>query len=83
VVEMFPEKPECFGLHRRHERMIYLSASANGSDEEMKRTIDHEVAHALCPNDKEHGLPWQVALERIQNLNVAGFQGQYRKQEDE
>jgi hypothetical protein len=58
--------------------MIYLSAFYLSDDAEMNRTIDHEVAHALAPGDKEHGLPWQVALEFVRNLDVKGFTGPWR-----
>jgi hypothetical protein len=83
VVEQFTEKPECYGLHRLHERTIYLSASANKTDEDWRETIAHEVAHSISPGDQEHGLPFQVALEYVRGLDVAGFDGPYRRWVDE
>jgi uncharacterized protein (DUF934 family) len=83
VIEEFTDVPLRAGMHSSANRMITLSAFYLSDDDEMRRTIQHEVAHSLAPGDHDHGLPFQVALEHVQNLDVAGFTGPYRQQEED
>jgi hypothetical protein len=65
VVDEFPEHPKRFGLCSQRNRTITLAAKHLVNDREAWETIYHEVAHALTPDDIEHGAEWFRTFRRI------------------
>src|SRR5689334_12163280 len=49
------------GLCDGRNKTIVLNALAidQHPESEIKDTINHEIAHALTPNDNTHGIEWQ------------------------
>lgn len=64
VVEDFPEHPMRAGLCSYRQKTIYLSSQYLDDDEEMLKTIRHEIAHVLSEGD-EHGELFEDVLATV------------------
>lgn len=64
---MFDRATVRFGSCRHGEKRVTVSRplSQINCDEEIKDTVLHEIAHALCPPDEGHGRLWKATAKRI------------------
>jgi SprT-like family len=56
-----------FGSCFCNQKMIILSKplALAGKDSDFLDTVLHEIAHALAPDDDEHGAKWQAACKKV------------------
>jgi len=64
---VFDDHKERLGACINEKKLITLSRYfiALNPDEETEETIRHEVAHALSPQDEDHGPAWQAQALRL------------------
>jgi hypothetical protein len=65
-VVLMPEFPEPYsekgGFCSDATRTIFLAEKCLHDDANARRLIQHEVAHALTPDDWHHGEEWKLAV---------------------